>query len=115
MDSILDTIKKMLGIDATDTAFDTDLIIHINSIFGVLNQLGVGPESTFSISDNNETWSDFLETSADLEQVKSYIFLKIKLLFDPPSNSFTIDAFNRQASEFEWRLTIPKIDSIPEE
>lgn len=105
MNSILDTIKKMLGLDDTLDAFDVDILVHINSAFTVLYQLGVGKATPFSISDGTKKWSDFLESNLDIEAVKSYIYLKVKLAFDPPQNSFSIDAINRQINELEWRLT----------
>ena len=104
MDSILDCIKKMLGIDIDCTHFDTEIILNINSVFMVLNQLGVGPETGFIISDNTETWSDLLGERIDLEAVKTYIYLKVRLLFDPPSSSFVLDSIDRQITQFEWRL-----------
>lgn len=104
MDSILTTIKKMLGIEASDTSFDTDIIININSVFSILYQLGVGPLTAFSISDATATWVDFLVDSTKLELVKSYIYLKVRLIFDPPAMSFVLDAMNRQITEYEWRL-----------
>jgi len=102
MDSILTSIKKVLGIVEADTAFDTDIIIHINSVFMILNQLGVGP--IFSIQDKFESWSDYIPDSEKLELMKSYMYLKVKLLFDPPISSAVLESTNRQISEFEWRL-----------
>lgn len=113
-DSILTSIKKMLGIPEEHEQFDMDIIIHINSIFMTLAQIGVGPSSGFSINDKRATWSDFLNngtnvvnwtgSSNNLGAVKSYMYIKVKLLFDPPQNSFTIESMNKQATEFEWRL-----------
>ena len=94
MENILDSIKKLLGIDEADLNFDQELIMHINSVFMVLNQLGVGPVGGFKISSNEEVWTDFVGTRLDLESVKSYIYLKVRLLFDPPQNSFLIDSKN---------------------
>lgn len=106
-DSILQTIKKMIGGWNDETAFDTDLIIHINSVFNVLHQLGVGPKTPFKISGNNETWSDFFgEENTLTELVKTYMYTKVKLAFDPPSTSFGIDALNEIAKEAEWRLNV---------
>lgn len=102
--SILDTIKKMLGIESSDTAFDTDILVNINSTFMILNQLGLGPEASFSITGKNEVWSDFLGESVNLEAVKSYIYLKVRMLFDPPTMSSVVEAMNRQIMELEWRL-----------
>lgn len=106
MDSILDTVKKMIGVDLEDDSFDTDLIIHINSVFSALNHLGVGPLEEFSIEDNTKTWSDFIGETLNLGLVKSYMYAKVKLLFDPPSSSFAIESLNRVASEYEWRLNV---------
>lgn len=105
MDSILTSIKKLLGISEEYTHFDKDLIMHINSVFLVLTQLGVGPTSGFFIMDKNAIWDDFISDS-DLELVKSYVYLKVKLLFDPPLSSAVIEATNRMIAEFEWRLNI---------
>lgn len=106
MDSILQSIKKLLGITPEYTAFDADITMHINSVFMILNQLGVGPSSGFSISDETDIWSDFLpETDRNFEPIKSYIYLKVKLLFDPPSSSIVTESINRMISELEWRMT----------
>lgn len=104
-ESILNTIKKMLGLLVDDTGFDTDIITNINSVFMVLNQLGVGPESVFSIEDATLKWSDFLTDQEMYSGVKTYIYLKVKLMFDSPSNSFYLASIERQIQEFEWRLT----------
>lgn len=105
MENILDSIKKLLGIDETDLNFDQELIMHINSVFMVLNQLGVGPVEGFKIS-NEEIWTDFVGTRLDLESVKSYIYLKVRLLFDPPQNSFLVGSIEKQIEEHEWRLQV---------
>ena len=114
MESILISIKKMLGIDEEYTHFDADIIMHINSVLMILNQLGVGPSGGFIIEDETSTWSDFIpdETPVQLETVKSYIYLKVKLLFDPPLSSSVIESYNRQISEFEWRLNVA-VDPMP--
>lgn len=107
MDSILLSIKKMLGIEPDYEPFDVDIIIHINTALATLNQLGVGPEDGFSIQDEEDTWSDFLADSHKLlESVKTYVYLKVRLLFDPPSSSAVIEAFNRNISELEFRINI---------
>lgn len=106
--SILNTIKKALGLDPSYDVFDTDIVMHINSTFATLNQLGVGPEEGFSIEDDSATWQDFLglvETNK-LLSVKSYMYLKVRLLFDPPTTSFAIDAMKKNAEEYEWRLNV---------
>jgi len=106
MENILTSIKKMLGITEDYTYFDQDLIIHINSALAILTQLGVGPPGGFSIQDEGATWSDFLSDASKLEFVKSYIHLKVKLLFDPPLSSAVIESMNRMLSEFEWRIQV---------
>ena len=106
MDSILTSIKKMLGISEDYTQFDADLIMHINSVFLNLTQLGVGPASGFSIEDETTEWTDFINNNAQLQAVKSYIYLKIKLLFDPPLSSAVIESTNRMIAELEWRLNV---------
>ena len=105
-DSILDSIKKILGMTPAYDAFDTDLVIHINSVFGILAQLGVGPEGGFSISDNTTLWKAYLGNSKDLEMVKSYIALKVRLIFDPPTIGAVMDAMKEQIRELEWRLNV---------
>lgn len=106
MESILTSIKKMLGLTEEYEHFDPDLIMHINSVFSILTQMGVGPSEGFSIVDENDIWSDFIQGRANIELVKSYMYLKVKLLFDPPSSSAVIESINRQISEFEWRLNV---------
>jgi hypothetical protein len=106
IESILDTIKTMLGIPSTDVAFDTDILIHINSAFMSLNQLGVGPEIVYSIEDKTPTWVDFLTDSVMYSAVKTYIYLKVRLAFDPPGTSFLLEAIQRQITELEWRLNV---------
>lgn len=113
MDSILTSIKKLLGITAEYKQFDPDLIIHINSVFLILKQLGIGPEQGFSISGEYENWNQFLpEGSTNFEAVKSYMYIKVKLLFDPPTSSAVMEAMNRIASEYEWRLDV-EAESAP--
>ena len=106
MESILTSVKKMLGIPNEYTHFDADIVMHINSVFMILTQLGVGPVGGFSISGDTETWDSFLTDTVKLGLVKSYVFLRVKLLFDPPLISAVIDAYNRQIAEFEWRLNV---------
>lgn len=106
MDSILISIKKLLGIAAEYTHFDDDIKIHINSVFMILNQLGIGPSAGFHISDESAVWSDFI-TNEDIqiEAVKTFIYLKVRLMFDPPTTSGLLESTNRQINELEWRLT----------
>lgn len=106
MESILTSVKKMLGIAEDYDHFDPDIIMHINSVFMTLTQLGVGPSEGFIIEDDSTTWIDFIPDITKLQAVKSFIYLKVRLLFDPPTSSAVIEAMNRQASEFEWRLNV---------
>lgn len=106
MSSILSSIKQMLGIEEDYEHFDLDIINAINSAFFSLTQLGVGPTEGFSIQDKLIEWDDFIGTRLDLEGIKSFIYLKARLLFDPPSTSFVIDAIERQIKELEWRLNV---------
>jgi hypothetical protein len=106
MNSILDTIKKMLGIDSEYTAFDTDIIVNINAAFMSLTQLGLGPSSGFSIQNRNDEWSGFLGTSTSLEAVKTYVYLKVKSVFDPPTSSTVLESMERRMAELEWRLNL---------
>lgn len=105
MDSILTSIKKMLGIIEEDESFDVDIIIHINSAFSTLTQLGVGPEEGFVIRDKTALWTDFID-DIRLENVRSYVYLKVRQVFDPPTNSSVLDAISRQISELEWRMYV---------
>ncbi len=107
-ESILISIKKLLGIDSNYNDFDTDIIIHINTILNNLVQMGVGPKNGFSIKDDTTKWVDFIGDDPRLEQVKTYVYLKVRLLFDPPANSALIDSINQSAKELEWRLYIQK-------
>lgn len=106
MDSILDSVKQMLGITTEYTHFDPDIIMHINSVFMILHQLGVGPEEGFAIEDNSMLWEDYLTDPTQLQLVKSYLYLKVRLLFDPPSSGTLMNCMNQQISEFEWRLNV---------
>lgn len=114
MDSILNSIKKMLGIEEDCTHFDQDIIIHINSSIMVLNQLGIGPATGFSITGVDEKWSDIVGDRLDIEAVKTYIYLKVKLLFDTPTSSFVIDAIEKQITQLEWRLNV-QVEKLEEE
>lgn len=104
--SILQTTKKIIGIAPDYTAFDPEIIIHINSVFMELSELGVGPDAGFEILDKNEKWDSFLPPSPLLNSVKSYMGLKVRLLFDPPTNSTALDSMNRIIERAEWRMTI---------
>lgn len=106
MESILTSVKKLLGIAEEYDHFDMDLIIHINSVFMILTQMGVGPAKGFRIEDDTATWSDFSSNDITIESVKSYVAMKVRLLFDPPTSSAVTDSINRLISELEWRLYI---------
>lgn len=107
MESILTSIKKLLGIAEEYEHFDKDIIMHINSVFMILNQLGVGPSKGFMITDSSASWGDYLpEDSTKLESVKTYIYMKVKLMFDPPTSSAVMEATNRIVNELEWRLNV---------
>lgn len=107
MESILTSIKKLLGIAEEYTHFDNDIIMHINSVFTTLTQLGVGPSEGFFIEDDSTYWTDFIEDMTKIQAVKTYIYLKVKLVFDPGSvGSSTLAAYERQISELEWRLNM---------
>ena len=106
MDSILTSIKKLLGITEDYEHFDQDIIMHINSVFMILTQMGVGPADGFRIEDDSAIWSDFTSDLKVLESVKSYIYLKVRLLFDPPTSSSVLDSTNRLINELEWRLNV---------
>ena len=108
-DSILNTTKKLLGIAEENTEFDLDIILHINSVFTILTQLGVGPSSGFSIHDDSSTWNNFMsetENGEKVEAVKNYMALKVRLMFDPPTSSTVLQSVNNMVSELEWRLNV---------
>lgn len=106
MESILTSIKKLIGITEEYPQFDVDIMIHINSAFGILRQLGVGPTDGFRISGKEDTWDQFLQDEKKLELVKTYVYLKVKILFDPPLSSAVMDCVNREISQCEWRLMV---------
>lgn len=105
-ESILNSTKKILGIDASYTAFDLDIITHINTVFSTLAQLGVGPAEGFMIEDDSAVWGDFLGSDRLLNAVKTYMYLRVRLLFDPPTTSYHIQAIQEQVRELEWRLNV---------
>ena len=104
-ESILDSIKNMLGINEEDTNFDKELIIYINGALMIMSQLGVGTDG-YLISGRDDTWKDFMGDREDLELVKSAVYLRVRLIFDPPQNSFLVDAINKQIAEYDWRIEI---------
>lgn len=103
-ESILTSIKKLLGPTEEYDAFDPDIIMHINSLFLTLQQIGIVPNEGFFISDKTSVWSDFVSDKVLVNAVKIYMYLKVKLLFDPPLSSSAVDSINRQISEYEWRI-----------
>lgn len=106
MDSILDSIKAQLGLEPDYDAFDNEIVIHVNSVFLILNQLGVGPAYPFYITGRTETWDEFFGDNIPILLVKSYMYLKVKILFDPPNSGVLHEALERQIEEFEWRLNV---------
>lgn len=106
MTSILDSVKKVLGLDAGYTAFDEDVLMHINSIFMVLHQLGVGPDPPVLIENANTTWDQIFGTRTDLSAIKTYIYLRVRILFDPPTSSYVLTELKKQYEELEWRLNV---------
>ena len=111
MDSILTSIKKLLGIAEDYESFDNDIIMHINTVFSILRQIGIGSEDGFAIEDKEATWDDFITDEDDLlkiQMIKTYVYQKVRLLFDPPTNASFIEALNNSIKELEWRLYIEK-------
>lgn len=108
--SILTSTKKLLGLAEEYEDFDADIIIHINSVLTILSQLGVGPKGGFVVMDELATWSDYLGDDENLEFVKSYVYLKVKLLFDPPTSTSVAESINRILGELEWRINV-EVDS----
>lgn len=104
-DSILQTTKKMVNLVPEDDSFDLDIITDINSVFTVLEQLGVGPEGGFTIASADDVWTDYIPAdSKNINAVRTYMALKVRLMFDPPTTSFVLEAINNQIQELEWRL-----------
>ena len=106
MESILTSIKKLLGITQEYTHFDADIIMHINSVFMILNQMGVGPEQGFIIEDDSAKWTDYLSDPFEIQAVKTYIYLKVRMVFDPPANGTIMNAIKESIAELEWRLNV---------
>lgn len=106
--SILKSVKKVLGLEADYTAFDLDVMMHINSVFTILQQLGIGPDTGFAIEDDTATWDTFLGVNPLLNSVRTYVCLRVRMLFDPPQTSFHIDAMKQQIQELEWRLNVQR-------
>lgn len=105
-DSILTSTKKILGITEDYIVFDPDIILHINSVFSTLTQLGVGPEQGFMIADETTEWVDYLGDNLELNAVKTYVYLRVRMLFDPPTSGYAVDAMKEQIKELEWRLNV---------
>lgn len=105
MESILSSVKKLLGLLEDDTSFDVDCIIHINSAFSTLNQLGVGPPQGFRIQDKTAVWSEFMDDPR-FEDVKTYTYQYVRQFFDPPQNSFAVEAMKHQLTELAWRINV---------
>lgn len=113
-DSILASTKKILGISDEYTAFDLDIMTHINAVFFVVNQLGVGPTDVVVIEGSEDKWSDISDIPPNqLSMLKTYMYMKVRMLFDPPATSFVIDAMNNQIKELEYRLSYAREDLIP--
>ena len=111
MESILTSIKKLLGIGEDYDKFDVDIITHINTAFSILRQLGVGPKKGFSISGVDDVWNDFIpEDDAQFQDVKTYIYLKVKLVFDPPLSASVIESMKESIHELEWRMNVTAED-----
>jgi len=106
VDSILTSVKKTLNLDEDYTFFDPEITLHINSVFSTLTQLGVGPATGFEIEDKTATWDDFLEGDLRFNFVKSYMYLRVRILFDPPTTSHLTEAYQKQVDQFEWRINV---------
>lgn len=112
MDSILNSVKRVLGLDFDYTPFDQDIIMHINSAFSTLEQLGVGPAGGYQIEDSDNKWEEFIGVDYRLNSVKTYVCLRVRMIFDPPPTSFAVDAMRKQIEELEWRLNIVREDYL---
>lgn len=106
LDSILDSTKKNLGIDPSYTVYDSDVVMHINSVFSMLNQLGLGPVNGYMIDDSTATWDAFIGEDLRLNQVKTYVYLRVRILFDPPQTAHHLNAVNDQIRQLEWYLNV---------
>lgn len=106
IDSILDSTKKNLGIDAAYTPFDPDITVHINAALATLTQLGIGPDEGFAITGSEEKWSDLLADDKRKNLTQSYVYLRVRVLFDPPTTSYLLEAYQKQIQEMEWRLNV---------
>lgn len=109
---ILDSIKSLLGIEIDDNSFDVEIIVHINSAFSTLHQLGVGPASAFAIDTGNEIWAEFINDVTTINSVKALVYYEVRLAFDPPATSYGISAFERMRDELKWRLMVDRDPGI---
>lgn len=106
--SILNSVKKMCGVDPSLTVFDLDILTHINSVFSDLEQLGVGPIGGFMIEDDAPTWDAFLADDPRISSVKSYVYFRVRLMFDPPQTGYLVESMNKQVEKMEWRLNVTR-------
>jgi hypothetical protein len=106
--SILSSVKKVLGLPEADTSFDVDITMHINSVLATLTQIGIGPAEGFMIEDADDMWDSFFGIDPRLSSVKSYVYLKVRLMFDPPGTSFALTSMEKQITELEWRLNVQR-------
>lgn len=118
-ESILNSVKHTLNLAADFTPFDQDVILHINSAFSTLNQLGLGPEEGYMITDATETWDAFFGSDLRLNNIKTYVYLRVRMLFDPPTTAYLVEAMKQQILELEWRLNVYRegtewVDPMPE-
>lgn len=109
-ESILLSVKKTLNLLPDYDVFDQDVIMHINSVFSTLNQLGVGPSEGFMIENDEPTWETFFEGDSRLNHIKTYVYLRVRLLFDPPNTGYLVEALNKQIQELEWRINVQRED-----
>ena len=107
-DSILETVKNLIGVASECADFDTNIMVHINSAIMTLRQIGIGPQNGFSVRDSSLTWIDYINDVNLYESVKDYIYLKVKIVFDPPTSSYVLEAMKEQIKELEWRLQTEK-------
>lgn len=105
-ESILDSIKDMLGPDSSYDVFDNEILIHINMALSVLTQLGVGPSEGFIVTDSDATWNQFLGNAKNIDMAKTFVYMKVKMAFDPPSSSFVLTSMEKACEELGWRLTV---------
>jgi len=111
-DSILDSIKVTLNLDPENTDFDQQILLFVNGVFSDLTQLGIGPDSGFNVPDASVIWQDFMEDDPRLNSVKTYVYLRVRVLFDPPSTSFVLDAMNQQIQELAWRINVRREEEM---